>query len=71
MALSWENVSKYDFYFAGEDALPEKGLLEKAAIIKMFEFLPWGSELKNQTITKKQYEKFHDKEPTINITNQI
>ena len=37
----------------------------------MFEFLPWGSELKNQTITKKQYEKFNDKEPTINITNQI
>ena len=39
--------------FAGEDVVPEKGLLQKAAIIKIFEFLPWGSELKNQNITEK------------------
>ena len=46
------NIDKYKS-FAGEDVVPEKGLLQKAAIIKIFEFLPWGSELKNQNITEK------------------
>ena len=59
-ALSSGNIGKYEF-LAGNDVLPEKALLEKAAIIKIFEFLPWGSELKNQTFTEKQYEKFDDK----------
>ena len=40
----------------GEDASPEKGLLEKAATIKRFEYPPLGKELKKQTsIAEKQY----------------
>ena len=31
------------------DVLPKKESLEKAAIIKRFEYSSWGSELKNQT----------------------
>ena len=46
-ALSSRNFSKYEFLI-GEDVLPEKGLLEKAATIKKFENLPSGSELKKQ-----------------------
>ena len=38
-ALSSGNIGKYEF-LAGKDVLPEKALLEKAAIIKMFQFLP-------------------------------
>ena len=41
----------------GKDVLPEKGLLEKAATIKRFEYSPLGNELKKQTdIAKKQYQ---------------
>ena len=55
-ALSSRNVSKYEL-LTGKDVLPEKGLLEKAAIIKRFEYSPLGSELKRQTdIAKKQYQ---------------
>ena len=40
----------------GEDASPEKGLLEKAATIKRFEYPPLSKELKKQTsIAEKQY----------------
>ena len=38
-ALPSGNIGKYEF-LAGKDVLPEKALLEKAAIIKIFEFLP-------------------------------
>ena len=33
----------------GGDVLPEKGLLQKAATIKSFEYSPFGCELKRQT----------------------
>ena len=45
----------------GKDVLPEKKLLEKAAKMKRFEYLPLGRELKPQTdIGKKQYQKLDD-----------
>ena len=38
-----------------ENVLPEKALLDKAATIKIFEYLPWDSEFKKQIdITEKQ-----------------
>ena len=40
----------------GEENLPEKGLLEKAATIKNFEYSPLGSELKKKVIATKQYQ---------------
>ena len=47
----------------GKDVLPEKDLLRKAATIKRFQDLPFGSELEKQTdIVKRQYQrlnKFH------------
>ena len=59
-ALSSANVAKYEF-LTGEDVLPEKGLLEKAATIKRFEYSPFESELKKQTgIAQKQYQRFGD-----------
>ena len=60
MVLSLGNVGKYE-YLTGEDVLPEKGLSEKVAVIKIFEYSLWGTELKNQTIIEKQYEKFDNK----------
>ena len=55
-ALSSGNVRKYEFLI-GKDFLPEKDLLEKAATMKRFEYLPLGKELKPQTdIAKKQYQ---------------
>ena len=55
--LSSGNVSKYEF-LPGKDVLPQKELLERAATMKRFEYLPSGKELKAQTdITKKQYQK--------------
>ena len=40
-----------------EDVLLEKGLLEKAATIKIFEYSALGSDLKKQTsIAGKQYQ---------------
>ena len=44
-ALSTGNVEKY-YFLTGKDVLLEKGLLEKAATIKRFEYSPLGSELK-------------------------
>lgn len=60
LALSWVNVGKYDFLM-GEDVSPKNLLLEKAAIIKRFEFLPLDSALKKQiyiTIKKLTKEKY-------------
>ena len=52
--LSSGNISKYEF-LTGDNVLPEKDLLEKAAIIKRFEYSPLSSELKKQTdIAEKQ-----------------
>ena len=44
-ALSSGNADKHKF-LTGKEALPEKGLLEKAATIKRFEYSPLCSELK-------------------------
>ena len=55
-ALPSGNVAKYEF-LTGKNVLPEKYLLEKAAAMKWFEYLPLGKELKEQTdIPKKQYQ---------------
>ena len=40
-ALSSGNVSKYEF-LTGKDVWPENDLLEKAAIMKRFEYFPLG-----------------------------
>ena len=56
MPLSCGNAGKYEF-LTGEDVLPEKGLLEKADIIKQFQYLPLVSKLKKETdIAKRQYQ---------------
>ena len=47
-ALSSGNVSKYEF-LTGKGVLTEKNLLEKAATMKRFEYLPIGKKLKAQT----------------------
>ena len=53
--LPSRNVNKYEF-LSCEDVLSEKGLLENAATIKIFEYSPLGRELKRQTgIAEKQY----------------
>ena len=53
-ALLSGNVSKYEF-LTGKDVSPEKGLLEKAATIKRFEYSSLGKELKKQTsVAEKQ-----------------
>ena len=44
-SLSSGNVGKHKF-LTSDDVLPEKGLLEKAASIKRFEYSPLGNELK-------------------------
>ena len=57
-ALSSGNVGKYEI-FTGQDVLPEKYLLEKAAAIKRFECSQLCSELKKQTdIAKKTISRF-------------
>ena len=56
MALSSRNVIKGKC-FTGKDVLPEREVLEKAAAIKRFEYVPLGTELKKQTgNAKKQYQ---------------
>ena len=52
-ALTPGNIDKYEF-LTGQEILPEKGVLKKAATIKKFECLTLGSELKKQAdIAKK------------------
>ena len=59
-ALSWRNVSEYEF-LTSKDVLPEKDLLGKTAELKIFEYSLLGKELKAQTdIAKKQYQKLDD-----------
>ena len=56
-ALSSRNVIKFEF-LTGEDVLPEKDLLEKAATMKRFEYSSLGKDLKKQTsVAEKQYQK--------------
>ena len=47
-ALSSGNVRKYEF-LTSKDVLPEKQFLEKAAVLKRFEYSPLGKDLKAQT----------------------
>ena len=47
-ALSSENVTKWEF-LTGKNVLPEKVLLEKAAMIKRFKYYLLKKELKKQT----------------------
>ena len=69
-ALSPGSVSKYKF-LTGIGILREKGLLEKAAALKRFEYLPLGKELKAQTdIAKKQHQKLDNKEWKIGKYNK-
>ena len=59
-ALSWRNVSEYEF-LTSKDVLPEKDLLGKTAELKIFEYSLLGKKLKAQTdIAKKQYQKLDD-----------
>ena len=51
-ALSSGIVSKYKF-LTGNDVLPGKDMLEKAATMKKNEYLPLAKELKAQTKTVK------------------
>ena len=51
-ALPSVHVGKYKF-LTGDDVLPEKRLLEKAATIETFEYKPLRSELKNKLILQK------------------
>ena len=64
--LSSGNVGKYEFLIS-KNVLLEKVLLEKATVIKKFEYSPSGSELKKQTgLAKDQYRLFIDQ---INVIN--
>ena len=51
-ALSSGNVSK-NKRFTGKEVLPEKDLLEKAAVIKRFHYSPLGGELQKQIRLQK------------------
>ena len=51
-ALSSRNIGKYEF-LTGEDVLPEKVQLEKAAIVKRFEYSLLDSELKSKLVLQK------------------
>ena len=74
-----ENVGKYEFL---KGVFPEKGLLEKAATIKGFEYSPLGSQLKEQfDIVKNEFdekecdktineEEKDDKIPTVKRCNK-
>ena len=66
LALSSGKFCKYEF-LTGEDVLPEKDLLKKAATIKRFEYSPLGSMLKKHTgIAKDQYKLLQDQKNSIN-----
>ena len=59
-ALSLGNVSKYKF-LTGKDVIPEKDLLEKAATMKILEYLPLGIfAFRQSNIAKKQYQKLEN-----------
>ena len=56
-ALSSDKVSKYEF-LTGKDVLPEKDLIEKAAIMKRFEYSPLGKELKALTLQRNSIKNY-------------
>ena len=56
-ASSSVNVGNYEF-LTGKNVLPDKALLEKAAALKIFEYLPLGKELKKQTGVAEKHQKF-------------
>ena len=59
-ALSSGNNSKHEV-LTGKVALPEKGLLEKAATLKIFEYSPLSKEIKAQTsVVEEQYQGFNN-----------
>ena len=69
-ALSSGNVSKYEF-LTGKYVLPEKDIVEKSAMMKRFEYLSLGKELKVQIdIIKKQYQKLDDSYELHKITKK-
>ena len=69
MLRSSDKVTKHDFLI-GKYVLPEKRLLKISAKIKIFEYLPLGSELKKQTgIVKDQY-KFSEDQTNFNNSNR-
>ena len=46
-------------FLTDKDVLPEKELLEKATVLKRFEYSPLGKDLKAQTsVAEKQYQQF-------------
>ena len=55
LGLSSGNVTKY-YFLTEKHVLPEKDLLENAATIKAFEYLPLGNELKKQTRMSRKTE---------------
>ena len=60
LALFSGNVSKYKL-LTDRDVLSGKGLLEKAAAIKIFEYSPFRKRIKAQTdIAEEQYQKLDD-----------
>ena len=56
-ASSSVNVGNYEF-LTGKNVLPDKALLEKAAALKIFEYLPLGKELKKQIGVAEKHQKF-------------
>ena len=75
MTLLSGNVGKYEVS-TGKDVLPKKELLEKAATIKRFEYLPLGNELKKHTdIAEDRLRKVHrfdeEDDKTINSKQTI
>ena len=46
-----------NFFLTGKDVLPEKALLEKAAVIKRFKYFPLSKELKPETDIAKKISK--------------
>ena len=69
MALSSKNVSEYEFLI-NKDVLSEKELLEKAAIIKRFEYSSLGKELKAQNGVAKDWWKLFKDSMNVNINNK-
>ena len=58
-ALSSRNISIYGF-LNSKDVLPEKGLLEKVAALKRFEYSLLGKDLKTQTsVAEKRYQRLN------------
>ena len=66
--FSTRSLRKYG-YLTGSYVLPEKGLLEKAATIKRFQYSPLSSGLKKNTAIEKEQYKYLKNQ--INVINNI